>query len=279
MRFIYRIGPKAKPKHRSAPHTCGNLASLVYICNPLCFVKPNYFLKINWLILPVAPLPNQNSHCLCADITLFSTHITAPSRIVSTKSKKDKVMINVKKACLLATLGGALYIPVAMAAQDTAPHQVVNDADQDVVVSTNGNCVVTKWTSNVDECKTSVRLSKEQRTVYFDFNKSTLNASEKAKLDNVAKAVKASKEVKSVDIVGFADQIGNNSYNASLSKRRAETVKSYLSAKGLKTNKVRVEGMGEENPVTNCDSSAPRAELIACLAADRRVEVMLNLVK
>lgn len=188
-------------------------------------------------------------------------------------------MINVKKACLLATLGGALYLPAAMASQDTGPHQVVKDADKDVVVSTNGNCVVTKWTSTSDECKYSVSLSKEQRTVYFDFNKSTLNASEKAKLDAVAKAVKASKEVKSVDIVGFADQIGNDGYNKTLSKRRAETVKSYLSAKGLKTNKVRVEAMGEGSPVTNCDSDANRAELIACLAADRRVEVMLNLVK
>jgi outer membrane protein OmpA-like peptidoglycan-associated protein len=189
-------------------------------------------------------------------------------------------MINVKKACLLATLGGALFIPAAMAGDMMAAHQVVNDTDKDVVVSSNGNCVVTQWTSNMDECKGApVRLTKEQRTVYFDFNKSTLNASEKSKLDYLAKVVKGSKEVKNVDIVGYADMIGKNSYNQALSKRRADTVKSYLSAKGLKTGKVSVEGMGEEKPVTNCDANADRAALIACLAADRRVEVMLNVVK
>jgi outer membrane protein OmpA-like peptidoglycan-associated protein len=189
-------------------------------------------------------------------------------------------MINVKKACLLATLGGALLIPAAAQAADMTRNQVVNDTDRDVVVNTFSNCVVTKWTTNMDECKgTSVHLSKEQRTVYFDFNKSTLNASEKTKLDYLAKVVRSSKEVKNVDIVGYADMIGKNSYNQALSKRRAETVKSYLSAKGLKTNKVRVEGMGEEKPVTNCDANAPRADLIACLAADRRVEIMLNFVR
>ncbi len=129
-------------------------------------------------------------------------------------------MINIKKACLLASLGGVLVVPAAMAADMNSHQKVVSDANQQVVTSTNGNCVVTQWTGSVDECKHSVLLSKEQRTVYFDFNKSTLNANEKAKLDNVAKAVKASKEVKSVDIVGYADQIGNDGYNKTLSKRR-----------------------------------------------------------
>jgi len=188
-------------------------------------------------------------------------------------------MIHVKKACLLATLGALLVPAAAMAAPVTAPNDVVHDTDTDIVVSTNGNCVITKWTSNMDECKTSIRLSKEQRTVYFDFNKSTLNASEKAKLDHVARVISGSKEVKTVDIVGYADMIGKSSYNQALSKRRADTVRSYLAAKGLKTRKVRVEAMGEEKPVTNCDENMDRQALIACLAADRRVEVMLNFVK
>ena len=87
-----------------------------------------------------------------------------------------------------------------------------------------------------------------------------------------------SKEVESVDIVGYADEIGKNSYNKKLSIRRAETVKAYLAAKGLKTRHVRVEGLGATNSVTHCDSKMPRKELIACLAPDRRVEIELNLI-
>lgn len=192
-------------------------------------------------------------------------------------------MINVKKAGLLATIGGALLLPAAAMASSQMPHDVVKDTGGNVVTSTNGNCVITQWTGSVDECHGVIRdvhkLSKEQRTVYFDFNKSTLNANEKAKLDSLAKIIGASKDVSSVDIVGYADQIGNSGYNQALSKRRADTVKSFLSSKGLKTRKVRVEAMGESKPVTDCDANQDRSALIACLAADRRVEIELNFVK
>lgn len=191
-------------------------------------------------------------------------------------------MINLKKACVLATVG-ALFAPAAFAAGSY--HDVVTDARKNVVFNTHGNCVVTKWESNVDECSGKMvmrdlrQLSKEQRTVYFDFNKSTLNSGEKGKLDQLSKLMVASKEVESVDLVGYADMIGNASYNKRLSTKRAETVKSYLATKGMKTRKVRVEGMGEAKSVTKCDSNMARKDLIACLAEDRRVEIELNFVK
>lgn len=192
-------------------------------------------------------------------------------------------MINSKKACLLATLGGVILLPAAtLAMEHNTARDVVKDAGGNVVMSNHGTCVVTKWMSNTDECKMGTdvrRLTKEQRTVYFDFNKSTLNSKEKSKLDALSKVIASSKEVASVDIVGHADMIGNDGYNKTLSSRRANTVKSFLAAKGLKTRKIRVEGMGESGSVTNCDSGMERSALISCLAADRRVEIELNFVK
>lgn len=195
-------------------------------------------------------------------------------------------MITIKQASLLAAVG-VMLVPGAVLASENHLHDVVKDARGNVVTSSNGNCVQTQWNSNVDECNgTKVvkhdirsRLSKEQRTVYFDFNKSTLNAKEKAKLDEVSRIIIESKEVESVDIVGYTDEIGKNSYNKKLSQRRAATVKSYLAAKGLKTRNVRVEGLGEANSVTHCNPKLPRKELIACLAPDRRTEIELNVTK
>jgi len=189
-------------------------------------------------------------------------------------------MINIKKASLLAAVG-VMLVPAASFAAGASYHDVVHDARGNVVLSTNGNCVETQWESKKNDCVgkgrgISSRLSKEQRTVYFDFNKSTLNAKEKAKLTEVSKIIVESKEVSSVDIVGYADMIGKSSYNKRLSTKRAQTVKSYLSTKGLKTRNVRVEGLGESNSVTHCDDKMERKELIACLAADRRVEIELN---
>lgn len=190
-------------------------------------------------------------------------------------------MINLKKASLLAAVG-VMLVPAATFAAMERAHDVVKDARGNVVTSTNGNCVITKWESNGDACKGHVpftKLTREQRTVYFDFNKSTLNASEKTKLDSVSKILLGSKEVESVDIVGYADEIGKTSYNKRLSAKRAQTVKSYLAAKGLKTRKVRVEGLGEVNSVTHCDPKMDRAALISCLAPDRRVEIEVNVKK
>lgn len=186
-------------------------------------------------------------------------------------------MFNMKKASLLAAVSVVL-VPAAFAA-DASFHQVVKDSRGNVVTSTNGNCVITQWENAVDECsgKKDIRsrLTKEQRTVYFDFNKSTLNATEKKKLDEVSKIIVESKQVESVDIVGYTDTIGKASYNKKLSQKRAQTVKAYLATKGLKTKNVKVEGLGEANSA-HCDATLPRKELIACLAPDRRVEIQLN---
>lgn len=185
-------------------------------------------------------------------------------------------MINFKKACMLAT-ACVMLAPAAMASNHVK--DVVKDERGNVVMNTFGNCVITKWDAVSDECLGGLQLSREQRTVYFDFNKSTLNAKEKAKLDSLASVIKASSSVESVDIVGYADMIGTSSYNKQLSLRRANTVKSYLASKGLKTRKAHVEAMGDKSPVTKCDPNMARNDLIACLAADRRVEVQLNVKK
>jgi outer membrane protein OmpA-like peptidoglycan-associated protein len=191
-------------------------------------------------------------------------------------------MMNFKKLCLMATVG-AMLAPAAVFAGEY--QDVVRDARSNVVVNSFEHCVLTKWTTNKDECmyksysRDVRKLSRDQRTVYFDFNKSTINSKEKAKLDDLSSIIVAAKEVESVDIVGYADMIGKSSYNKALSTRRAQAVKSYLSSKGLKTRKTRVEGLGEAQSVTKCDNKMPRAELIACLAEDRRVEIELNFTK
>lgn len=188
-------------------------------------------------------------------------------------------MTKFKKVSLLASVGVMLSAPAL--AGHTGYHDVVKSTNGNIVHSTNGNCVITRWESGVDECRGGKRdirsrLSVEQRTVYFDFNKSTLNAKEKAKLDEVSKIIIDSKEVESVDIIGYADMIGKASYNKKLSQKRADTVKAYLATKGLRTRNVNVQGLGSTNSKTSCNEGMERSELIKCLAADRRVEIELN---
>ena len=112
----------------------------------------------------------------------------------------------------------------------------------------------------------------------FDFDKATLRPEGRAKLDDlVSKLAGVSLEV--IIAVGYTDRIGSDAYNLKLSQRRAQAVKDYLVSKGIEPNRVYTEGKGEANPVKQCaDPSAKgevrnRAQLIACLQPNRRVEV------
>jgi outer membrane protein OmpA-like peptidoglycan-associated protein len=182
-----------------------------------------------------------------------------------------------------------MLAPVAASAAGTN-QDIVRDERCNVVMDSNGGCVLTKWTAASTECNPGmanvpaalkkVMVSREERTVYFDFNKADLNAESKQKLGALINAIHSSKQVVSVDIVGHADQIGSASYNNKLSMKRAVAVKDYLAKTGkISTRNVELRALGSSKPVTSCDAKLPRAKKIACMKEDRRVEVELNLTK
>ncbi len=84
----------------------------------------------------------------------------------------------------------------------------------------------------------------EVGTVYFDFNKFKIKASEAKKLDEVVGKVKDSG--KEVLVVGFADKKGPSNYNFNLSMWRAQMVASYLAQKGVDVGKIRIASYGKE---------------------------------
>lgn len=160
-----------------------------------------------------------------------------------------------------------------------------------------GTCVLTKWNADSDICapakpkeeakpapapapEPAAKLAREQLTILFPFNKSTLTAESKGKLDQIADAVNRSPKVTRVGIVGYTDQIGSDSYNNKLSEKRAQTAKKYLDSRmRLDSSIVGLRGLGKENPVSDCAKVAKRAEKIECMANDRRVEIEFEFQK
>jgi len=108
----------------------------------------------------------------------------------------------------------------------------------------------------------------------FDFNKATLRAEGKAKLDEVVAKVKDIK-LEVIIAVGHADRFGTDKYNQKLSEKRAEAVKAYLVSKGIEPNRVYTEGKGKKQPVTKPGQckGAKSKKVIACLQPDRRVDI------
>lgn len=207
-------------------------------------------------------------------------------------------MLNKKKMMmaglllLMSTSVACAAPPSPTAPQNNTPytkvsdtHDVVHDeATGTIVHSTSGECVRTKWMNSTDLCGPTetrvahaLELSREERTVYFAFNKATLSPEMKQRLDTLAIKLKSEKSVKGARIVGYADRIGNPVYNEKLSKKRAESAKKYLISKGIINTEVAdTRWLGATESVTNCPDTLKKPELITCLQGDRRVEVEID---
>jgi OOP family OmpA-OmpF porin len=111
-------------------------------------------------------------------------------------------------------------------------------------------------------------------TELFEFNKATLTADARAKLDaEVIAKLKDLGDIRYVNVNGHADRLGTPQYNQRLSERRAEAVRAYLVSKGADSAKVEVFGFGKTLPVQSCPDNSKRPALIECLAPNRRVVV------
>lgn len=108
----------------------------------------------------------------------------------------------------------------------------------------------------------------------FDFDKSVLRPVGRDALDAFAGKIKdINPDV--ISAIGHTDRLGAQSYNQSLSERRAEAVKAYLMSTGIAADRIHAEGKGESQPVTKAGdcSTGKNAKLIACLQPDRRVDI------
>jgi outer membrane protein OmpA-like peptidoglycan-associated protein len=93
------------------------------------------------------------------------------------------------------------------------------------------------------------------------------------KLDALASDIKGSlKSVDTIRVTGHTDRLGSSTYNQALSLARANTVRDYLVQAGVPAQNMQVQGKGESEPKVQC-AQTRRAELIDCLAPNRRVEI------
>lgn len=105
-----------------------------------------------------------------------------------------------------------------------------------------------------------------KNNLLFGFDNSGLSKDTKMILDQVATILEKSSGVKHLKITGFTDSIGSEGYNKILGMRRAESVKRYLTQKGISTERIVLESLGEANPMALNNTSEGRRR-------NRRVEI------
>ncbi len=103
--------------------------------------------------------------------------------------------------------------------------------------------------------------------VLFTSGKSDLNASATGSLERLTSFLNRYPD-RSVAIEGHTDSNGGDDYNLALSQRRAESVKDYLTGRGIGSMRIAAAGMGESRPLAGNDSVTGRQ-------LNRRVEVII----
>ena len=110
------------------------------------------------------------------------------------------------------------------------------------------------------------KIQSEVNTVYFDFDKFNIKASEQSKISNNAALFnQAGAESLTVKIEGNCDEWGTDEYNYALGLKRATAAKDALVKQGVAENRLSVVSYGESNLVCTDKTKA-------CDAQNRRDE-------
>ncbi len=103
--------------------------------------------------------------------------------------------------------------------------------------------------------------------VLFAFDKAELSAQAGPRMDKLASFLAQFPERK-VLIEGFTDSVGNDSYNRSLSERRAQAARDALVQRGVDRARISARGYGKSHAVA--DNASPEGR-----AMNRRVEIVI----
>lgn len=95
--------------------------------------------------------------------------------------------------------------------------------------------------------------------IYFDFDKSNINAKAAFELDKLVVLMTKYPELV-VNATSHTDSRGSDSYNLELSDRRAKTTVQYVISKGIEASRISGEGKGESEQLVTCGSKCTQED-------------------
>ena len=104
--------------------------------------------------------------------------------------------------------------------------------------------------------------------VFFETDSSNLTPQAVATLDRQVQWLNQYSRY-TFTVEGHADERGTREYNIALGARRAQTVRDYLTSRGVEANRMRTISYGKERPVAVCND-------ISCWSQNRRSVTVLN---
>jgi outer membrane protein OmpA-like peptidoglycan-associated protein len=153
-------------------------------------------------------------------------------------------------AIIGATVGGATGAVIGNK-MDKQAREIENKVP-DAKVERVGEGIVVEFSSNI----------------LFNFDKSNLSSDAKMNLDKLVTILNTYPDT-DIEIQGHTDDKGSESYNQSLSQRRAGSVSGYLGSKGIANNRLNIKGFGESMPKYDNSTETGRSQ-------NRRVEFLIS---
>ncbi len=101
----------------------------------------------------------------------------------------------------------------------------------------------------------------------FAFGKADLTADAKSNLAKLSSSMQSNPQT-NILVIGHTDNVGSESYNYTLSERRAASVRDYLAMNGVSTSRITTSGKGLTEPIADNSTESGRAQ-------NRRVEIVV----
>lgn len=122
--------------------------------------------------------------------------------------------------------------------------------------------------TTVERVSDDMLLVTFESDVLFEVNSASLNADSRSALDHAASVLHEFGKT-AVVAQGHTDSTGSETYNQTLSERRAESVMNYMIGRGVEPTRMVAVGYGEAQPVADNGSPVGRSQ-------NRRVELLLK---
>ncbi|MEY3398779.1 MAG: hypothetical protein RL220_1373 [Bacteroidota bacterium] len=106
--------------------------------------------------------------------------------------------------------------------------------------------------------------------IYFDYRSNQLTSDARHQLDMLAEILRKNPGF-NISIISHTDTRGSAEHNLALSGNRAKAASGYLTAKGISSSRIHAAGMGESEPLIQCEECSDAEH-----ALNRRTEIRIE---